>query len=59
VYTGFLWGKLAERDHLENPTVDGRIILRWLTRKWDVGVWTVTQDMWHAFVDAAVNHRVP
>jgi len=24
---------------LENPDVDGRI-LRWIFRKWDVGVWT-------------------
>jgi hypothetical protein len=24
---------------LENPNVDGRIILRWMFRKWDVGVW--------------------
>ena len=30
----------VERDHLENPVVDGRIILRWMFRKWDVGVWT-------------------
>jgi hypothetical protein len=22
-----------------NPGVDGRIILRWIFRKWDVGVW--------------------
>jgi len=22
------------------PGVDGRIILRWIFRKWDVGVWT-------------------
>jgi len=25
---------------LGDPGVDGRIILRWLFRKWDVGVWT-------------------
>jgi hypothetical protein len=24
---------------LEDPDVDGRIILRWIFRKWDVGVW--------------------
>jgi len=32
--------KLRERDHLEDPEVDGRIILRWIFRKWDVGIWT-------------------
>jgi hypothetical protein len=40
VCTGFWWGKLRERDHLENPGVDGRITLRWIFRKWDVGTWT-------------------
>jgi hypothetical protein len=25
---------------LRNPDVDGRIILRWIFRKWDVGAWT-------------------
>jgi len=31
---------MRERDHSENPGVDGRIILRWICRKWDLGVWT-------------------
>jgi len=39
-YTGFWWRKLRVRDHLGDPGVDGRIILRWIFRKWDVGVWT-------------------
>ena len=39
-HTGFWWGYLKERDHLENPGIDGRIILRCIFRKWDVGAWT-------------------
>jgi hypothetical protein len=40
VYTGFWWGNLRGRDYLEDPAVDGRIILKWIFRKWDVGAWT-------------------
>ena len=39
LYTGFWWGNLMERGHLENPGVVGRIILKWILRKWDVGAW--------------------
>jgi hypothetical protein len=30
---------MRERDRLEDPGVDGRIILRWICRKWNVEVW--------------------
>jgi hypothetical protein len=40
VYTGFSWGSVRERDHLEYPGIDGRIILKLIFRKWDVGAWT-------------------
>jgi len=40
VYTEVWWRNLRKRDFLEDPGVDGRIILRRIFRKWDVGVWT-------------------
>jgi len=40
VYTEFWWGNLRERGHLKDPGVYGSIILKWIFRKWNVGVWT-------------------
>jgi hypothetical protein len=31
---------LREKSHLGDPGVDGRIILRWVFRKWNVEAWT-------------------
>ena len=61
--TGFWWGNLRERDHFGDPGVDGRIILRWIFRKWDEGMdWIqLAQDRyrWRALVSAVMNLRVP
>ena len=35
--TGLWWENLRERDHWDDPGVDGRIILRRIFRKWDLG----------------------
>jgi hypothetical protein len=40
VYTRFWIGNLREKDHLKDPSVDGRKILRLIFKKWDVGTWT-------------------
>jgi hypothetical protein len=41
-----------------DPGVGGRIILRWIFRKWNVGVWNVL-SWWGALVNAVMNLRVP
>jgi hypothetical protein len=49
-------------DHLGDPDVDGRIILKRMF-KWDEGIdWidlTQDRDRWWALVNAVMNLRVP
>jgi hypothetical protein len=33
----FWWRNLRDRNHFEYPGVDGRIIVRWIYRKWNLG----------------------
>jgi len=30
---GFVWGTLRERDHLEDPGEDGRIMSKWILQE--------------------------
>jgi hypothetical protein len=39
VHTGFWFENLREKDHLKDPGVDGKKILKLIFEKWD-GVWT-------------------
>ena len=59
-----LVGNLKETDHWGDPGADGRIILRLIFRKWDVGIWTGVglpqdRDRWRTIVSAVMNLRVP
>jgi hypothetical protein len=63
VHTGFWCGDLREGDHLGDPGVDGRIILKSILKRWDGGMdWielAEDRDRWRALVNAAMNLRVP
>jgi len=63
VHREFWWGNLRERGHIEEPGVDGRIMVRSVFRKWVGGVdWidlAQDRDRWRALVNAVMNIRVP
>jgi hypothetical protein len=63
VHTGFKLGYLKEGDHLENPGVDRRIILKWMFWKRDAGMnwFDLAQDRYRrrALVNAVMNLRLP
>jgi hypothetical protein len=63
VHTGIWWGDLREGDYVGDPRVDGRVILKWILKKWDgVMNWlelAQDRDRWRAVVNAVMNFLVP
>jgi len=37
---GSCWGNRREGDHWGDLGVDGWLILGWISRRWDVGIWS-------------------
>ena len=61
---GSWWGNRREGDHRGDLGVDGWIILEWISRRWDVGIWTglgwsQDRDRWRTLVSAVMDIRVP
>jgi transposase len=56
-------GKPEGRRPLGRPRLDGRIILKYIFKKWDEGMdWielAQDRDRWRALVNEVMNFRVP
>jgi len=40
IHTGVWWGRVKERDHVQDLDINGRIALTWILRKEDERLWT-------------------
>jgi len=58
-HTGFWCGNLRERNHLDDLEVDGKIILRWIFKKWggDMDCIDLAHDMdgWRDVVNLRIS----
>ena len=63
IQTGFWCGKLREGEDLEDPSVEARIILKWIFKKWNGGTDRIdlaqNKGSWRVLVNAVIDLRVP
>ena len=64
IHRGFWWGDPKEVEHLQDLSLDGKIILKWIFKKIERGRidWLHTAedgDGWLTLVNAVMNLRVP
>ena len=56
-------GKPEVKSHLQDLDVDGRIVLKWIFKKWNGAMsWIYLaqdRDRWQALVNAVMNFQVP
>jgi hypothetical protein len=63
VLKGIWWENLRKRDHLENPRVDGKTVLKWSSRSGMGGMDYIdlaqNRKSWRALANAVMNFQVP
>jgi len=63
VHTEFLWGNMRKRDHLEDRGVEGRTILKWISKMLDESMAWIHQaqdtERWRSLVNAVMDFGVP
>ena len=63
MHTRFKWRNLREGDHLEDTSLDGKIILKWIFERLDGDIdWidlAQERDRWRTLVNAVMNFQVP
>jgi hypothetical protein len=55
----FEWGKMRQRESLEDPDVDKLLLLKWNFRKWDGIDRARNRDGWWTLLNAVIKLRVP
>jgi hypothetical protein len=63
MHTELWWGNMRERDYVKDLGIDGRVLLKWIFKKYDGDLDWVDlaqdRDRWRAVVSAVVNLRAP